>query len=281
MVRMNPDALLFGTAGIPLSAKGGGVPDGVEEIKRLGLDCMEVEFVHGVRMKKETAGLVRDVSEETGIHLTVHGPYYINLNAQEEEKYEASIKRIMDSARTGNMIKARSVTFHAAFKMGQPDDIVSEKVKNAVERIVADLKTEGIDTVIAPELTGKPTQWGSIDELVQLCRSIPEVRLCVDFSHYYTRSIGTKNSYRDFEEVLDKIENGLGAEYLQSLHIHASGIAYGPKGEKNHLTLKESDFKYKELLEVLKDRNVKGWLICESPVLEQDALILKNFYHSL
>ncbi len=281
MVKKNADKLMFGTAGIPLSAKGKSVAEGVMEIKKLGLDCMEVEFVYGVRMKNEVARKTGEVSEELDIPLTVHGPYYINLNAQEDDKYEASIKRILDTARKGYLFGARSVTFHGAFRMGKSDAVVSERVRVAITRIIDELAREGVNTVIAPELTGKPTQWGSIDELIELCKTVENVRLCIDFSHHYARNIGTKNSYEDFMEVLDGIESNLGRKYLDNLHMHASGIAYGPKGERNHLFLEKSEFNYKDLVKALHYKKVKGYLICESPAMEEDALLLKNYYHSL
>jgi deoxyribonuclease-4 len=65
------------------------------------------------------------------------------------------------------------------------------------------------------------------------------------------------------------------------MHIHVSGIAYGGKGEIKHLNLKESDFQYTELLKALKDYDVKGIVICESPNLEEDALLLQATYDTL
>ena len=62
------------------------------------------------------------------------------------------------------------------------------------------------------------------------------------------------------------------------MHIHITGIAYGPKGEKNHLTLKESDLRFEELLKALKDFKAKGVVISESPNIEEDALLMKKVY---
>jgi len=65
------------------------------------------------------------------------------------------------------------------------------------------------------------------------------------------------------------------------MHIHISGIAYGQKGEKSHLNLKESDLRYTELLKALKDYSVRGMVICESHNQEGDSLLLKESYHAL
>ncbi|MFO8010379.1 MAG: hypothetical protein R6U89_06140, partial [Dehalococcoidia bacterium] len=59
-----------------------------------------------------------------------------------------------------------------------------------------------------------------------------------------------------------------------------SGISYGKKGERKHLNMEESDFRYADLIQALKDHNVKGVAICESPNLEKDALLLQGVYRT-
>jgi len=49
--------LLFGTAGIPRSARAKTTIDGIERIAELGLGCMELEFVQGVKMGEAGARL--------------------------------------------------------------------------------------------------------------------------------------------------------------------------------------------------------------------------------
>jgi deoxyribonuclease IV len=66
----------------------------------------------------------------------------------------------------------------------------------------------------------------------------------------------------------------LGKESLKRLHIHLSGIEYGPKGEKNHLTLEEADLDLKALFRALKDFGCAGRILSESPIMEEDALIM-------
>ena len=76
----------FGTAGIPTTVKGRGLVEGIKEVRRLGLDCMEVEFVRGVRMGDATAVRAGEAAREAGVALTAHGPYYINLCSLEPAK---------------------------------------------------------------------------------------------------------------------------------------------------------------------------------------------------
>jgi len=273
--------LLFGTGGVPHSAADRSVEAGVIRIKELDLDCMEVEFVRGVRIKKEAAERAGELAARLGVVLTCHGPYFINLNAAEKEKKEASIKRILDTARAARWLGAESITFHAGFFMNQDKEKVYAVIEDALSRITATLKEEGIKVRVSPELTGKQTQFGSLEELLRLAGRIENIHPCIDFSHYHARTGGAQNSYNEFCTTLEKIEKTLGRQALERLHMHVSGINYTAKGERNHLNLKESDLEYEALLKALKDFEVGGQLICESPNLEEDAKLLKETYLSL
>jgi deoxyribonuclease-4 len=264
--------LLFGPAGVPLSAISRSTLDGVPQVRKLGLGCMELEFVRGIKMNNETAKQVKSLAEKNKIVLTAHGPYYINLNSLDKSITEASVKRIIDTARISNLCGAYSITFHAAYYMKLEKERVYEIVKSQLKAIVKKLENEGIKLWIRPETTGKATQFGDIDELIRLSQEIEQVLPCVDFSHLHARSNGAYNSFKEFSEILGKIESGLGRSALENMHIHLSGIEYSAKGERNHLLLKDSDMNYKDLMRALKEFKCYGVVISESPNLEIDAL---------
>lgn len=272
--------LLFGTAGIPLSAKGS-TENGIKRVRELKLGCMELEFVRSINISKELAPKVKKIAEQESIELTVHAPYYINLNSIEKKKYHASVHYIYSSARIGFLCGAKSVTFHAGFYMKQDPKTVFDKIKEGIKVIEKKVLDEGISIWLRPETTGKATQWGSLDEIVSLSEELDLVQPCIDFSHLHARSAGKNNTLEEFTSILSLVEKKLGKKALNELHMHLSGINYSDKGERNHLILKESDMNYKDLLQVLKDFKVKGWLICESPNLETDALLLKKEFDKL
>jgi len=275
---MKISKLLFGPAGVPITAPNRDSVRAVSYVKKLGLGCMELEFVRGVKMGEATAKAVKEQAEKHGIVLTAHGPYYINLNSLEKAKTEASIKRILDTARVASLAGGYSITFHPAFYLGMDKNKVYAVVKRHLNNIIRTLKNEGIKLWVRPETTGKGTQFGDIDELVKLSTELDQVMPCVDFAHLHARSNGKINTYKEFCNVLDKVEKGLGKEGLNNMHIHMSGIEYGPKGERNHLVLKESDMNYKDLIKALKDYKCKGVVISESPNIEQDAILMKKVY---
>jgi len=274
--------LHFGTAGVPQSSKKRDTLSGIQEISDLGLDLMELEFVHGVRMKEEKASIVNDLRSKLGIELTVHGPYYVNLASKKPEIRASSKHHILSSARIGAIAGANSVTFHPSYFQDLDKTDVYNSVRDSLSEIVETLSNENVEIIIAPETTGKPTQFGQITDLVKLCDELgKKIKLCLDFAHVHARDNGGKNRYEHFKASLELIKSELGQEFLDNMHMHISGINYGEKGEKNHLMLTESDIYFEELIQALIDMNVGGYLVCESPIQNEDALLLKSTFEKL
>jgi deoxyribonuclease-4 len=272
--------LLFGTAGTPRSTKEPSTVSGIERVAELGLGCMEMEFVRRASMGEATARVVAETAARTGVKLTAHAPYYINLNAREPEKVRASQQRLLQTARITSWCGGHSVAFHAAFFLGDPPEQAYRTVKERLEEVLEQLRQEDIHVWIRPELMGRETQFGSLEELLDLSLELDMVAPCIDFAHYHARD-GKHNSYDEFVSILSRVEERLGRDALDDIHIHVSGIAYGKKGEIKHLDMEESDFQYVEFVRALKDCDVKGLVVCESPNLEGDALLLQNTYLGL
>ncbi len=272
--------LLFGTAGIPHSAKLQGTTSGIERVAELGLGCMELEFVQGVKMGEKSALAVAETAIGMGIKLSAHAPYFINLNAHDPEKIKASQNRILQTARIASLCHAESIVFHAAFYLGDTPEKTYSMVKKSLKEITLQLKREANHVWVRPEVLGKGSQFGTITEILNLCAEMDGLAPCIDFAHWHART-GEFNSYLEFTSILRQIKKQLGTAALDNMHIHLAGIAYGKKGEIKHLNLQKSDFQYTELLKALKDNDAKGRVICESPNLEEDALLLQATYKSL
>ena len=165
--------------------------------------------------------------------------------------------------------------------MKQNPEKVYEKIRDALKEIVKKVKEFDDKIWIRPEISGKKVQFGDVDELIKLSQDVEQVMPCIDFSHLYARTNGKNNTYEDFKKILIEVEKKLGKKALSEMHMHATGIEYGDKGEKNHLILEKSDFNYKDLMKALKEFKVKGCLTCESPNLEDDALLMKKYYEKL
>jgi len=273
-------ALLFGTAGIPISSRAATTQAGIERLRELGLGCLEVQFVQGVRMGEASARLVAETASREKVRLSVHAPYFINLNAHDPEKLAASQARLLQAARIGALCGARTINAHVAFYLGDPPPVVYQRVKQNLEKVIATLRREGNPATIRPELMGKESQFGNLEELLSLSAEIEGVRPTIDFAHWHART-GKNNSYEEFAALLKRVGERLGRPGLEDMHIHLSGIQYSKAGERKHLKLRESDMHYQALLQALKDSRAGGMVICESPNLEEDALLLQETYQSL
>jgi deoxyribonuclease IV len=270
-------SMLFGISGLPI---GDGdtkftYSSAIAYLKSIGLDAMELPFVRSVNVTAKNKDDIFKAKNDNSFYLSAHGSYYINLNAAEIVKQEQSLERIIKCAEGLKNVNGRSLVFHPGFYLDKSKNETYETIKQNLMRL------PDIGVNFRLETTGKPTQFGDLEELVSLCRDVPNCRLCIDFSHIHARNGGALRTYDNFIEILEYIKSNLGIEAIEDMHIHISGINYGPKGEKNHLPLNESDFNYRDCIKALKDYKASGCIICESPILENDALLLKETYLSI
>lgn len=273
----------FGTVGAPLSTpkKPGGSVGAVMHMRALGLDALELGWVRSVRVSEQSCLAIRTVSEEQDVAISVHAPYFINLNADDIE-WPKSRKRLMDAAQYGLLAGATDIIFHPGSYFGQPAE---EVLPRAIERLrgcVEELRAAGNPVTLRPETMGKAAMLGSLEDTLVMSQAVPGVEPCLDFAHLHARAgDGSMNSKSEWLYVLDCYANVLGEESLQRLHIHLSGIEYNEKGERNHLKIQESDFALEALFEALIERSCGGRILCESPVLEDDALYMQSVWDQM
>jgi deoxyribonuclease IV len=250
----------------PAGSGGLGNLKGIRKVARMKLDCMEVEFTYGVRMSMDGAREIGALAEAKGISLSVHAPYYINLASDEKEKVVASKQRILDSCNRANALGARSVVFHAGFYQKKSAGQTYSLIKKAILEIKQNISNNRWKVQLCPEITGKPSQFGSLQELLKL-RKETGCGICVDFAHLYARQQGKI----DYAKILKKLP--------KKFHAHFSGIAYGPKGERKHLETTKKLFE--PLAEALIKHNVNVTLINESPRPHKDAVMMKRVVTAL
>ena len=272
--------LLFGTAGIPLSTFPQETGEGIRRISELGLDCMEIEFVQGIYLGESQAKAVAEMARNHKINLSVHAPYYLNFNAHDPSKLKNSQSILIKASRIAQLCGASSVVFHPGFYLKDSSEKAGYSIRDSLQKVIHTLEAEDINVKLRPESAGRTSQYGSIDEIIFLAKALEKTAPCVDFAHWHARS-GTNNSYEEFCGILEAMRTQLGISSLTDMHIHVSGIEYGQSGEKKHLPILSSDLRYQGLMRALKDFDVSGSLICESPNREEDALLLKACYHKV
>ena len=253
----------FGPAGLG-SAKE--AEKNLEDYAKLGLKACEIAFTYSVYLKDEDAIRIGKKAKELGIQLSIHAPYFVNLNSDEQIKIENSKKRLIKCLKTGTLLDAKYVVFHPGF-YGKNKEGAYENIKKNILDLQEIRKKEKYTPELAPEVMGKINVFGSIDEVSQLVIDT-KCSACIDFAHILARYQG---DYK-FEETLKKFSS------LKEIHIHFSGMIYGEKGEKKHKQTPKSE--WEKLLKHL-PKNKSIIIINESPEMVEDSVEGKKIYEKL
>lgn len=274
--------LRFGTVGTPHGCTKTGSTAAIEYIRAYGLDSFEIAWVQSVRVKDESCAQMKAGAQERDVKLSVHAPYYINLNSQTADLMEKSDARLLAAARKGYLAGAMDIIFHPGSYHEQPPEQVYDRAKQKLIEITGILRAEGVDVNLRPETMGKGAMFGSLEEVVQLTKEVAGVAPCIDVAHLHARTgDGSFNTYDEFAGMFKHIRENLRQDGLHNLHFHISGIEYTPKGERNHVMLEESDLNWRAFLQACVDYGVEGNIVVESPRQEEDARLLQTAYRVL
>jgi deoxyribonuclease-4 len=254
------EKILIGPAGT-----GGAEIENFEKIKDLGLDAVELEFTYSVWMSKEQAQKIAEENKKLNLRLSIHASYFINLNSTENQKIEASRARILKSCEMGHYLAGNSkektpIVFHAGFYQKDSKELAYEHIKNEMLKIQEIISEKKWNALLCPETTGKASQFGDLDELIQLIKDT-KCSICIDFSHLKARY----NGKIDYDEIMSKIK-----KLKTKIHCHFSGIEYTAKGERRHLLTETKDIN--ELFNYLKKYDISATIINESPKPLDDAI---------
>ncbi len=273
--------LRFGPAGKPISMKSSDMLKAPEFLHEIGLNAMEYEAVRGVRISEDKARKLGEEARKYDILLSLHAPYFINLASAKKSTVEASITRLKESVRASAWMGSYIVVFHPGYYRDAPskEEAVEWVIKNLepVVEYIEEIKAENV--WLGPETTGKITQVGDLDEVIEIARRLDHVKPVIDWAHLYARHQGKFiTSVDDVIKVIEKLEKELGEYALKPLHTHFSRIEYGKGGEKKHHTLAETQYgpEFEHVCRGLTETGIEAVIISESPILEQDALVMKK-----
>ena len=87
----------------------------LENYHKLGLTSCEIAFTYSVYIKPQETKEIAKKAKELNIDLTIHAPYFVNLNSSEKEKIEATKKRILNCCEIGEQLGAKLVVFHPGY----------------------------------------------------------------------------------------------------------------------------------------------------------------------
>lgn len=262
----------IGPAGIPLSCKGRTHKDGVVYTKKfLDLNAIEIQFVRGLySMSDEESQFIKQFAQENDVEIHVHAPYYINL-AGDDEELKTSFSKIVNSAHMADKMGAKTVVIHPGFYGENTEKKTLKKIIRNTKKAVALLKKEKIKTRLGLETMGKQKVFGSLEEIVEVCKEVKEVSPVIDLGHIHARGDGCLKQREDFEKVFALLKPLRLKHYL----IHLTGVLYEQGNEYYHLPIKKGDMPLAPLIEIILDNKYNVTLISESPLLEHDAVYIR------
>ncbi len=276
-----PERIRFGPAGKPTVMKSGDYVKAIQVVAEMGLDALEYEAVRGVRVSEKKAAEIRRAALEHGVVLSMHAPYYINFASPNAETVRKSQQRLLDAMKAAHWMGAYVVVFHPGYYKDNPSkEAALRRTIENLKPVYEQLEQLGVrDVDLGPEVTGKRTQVGDVDEVIEICRVFERCRPVVDWAHLYARYRGEHVKTVDqVLGVIEKIERELGSRAVNPLHTHFSKIEYGEGGEREHHTLDEEGYgpDFRIVCEAYRDAGIRAVIISESPILEQDALKMKR-----
>lgn len=230
----------------------------LEKYKKLGIAACEVPFTYQVWMREIDAKTIGQAAGKLDIKLSIHAPYWLNLNSTDKKKIQESMERILKCCEIGHVLGAYAVVFHAGFYGKMSKEETYQNIKKQIQKMQTEIKKKKWKVKLAPETMGKINVFGDIDEILRLMKETG-CFCCVDFAHLFARYQG-KLTYKEIYERF---------RHLPSMHCHFSGINWGPKGERSHKPTPDSELR--KLLEAL-PKNKDIVIINESPVPVEDSV---------
>jgi deoxyribonuclease-4 len=255
----------IGIAGIPHHTKGEGTEAGIRYLCDAGLDAMEAQFVRSVYMTPESALRSGAVAEECRMSLSIHAPYYINFTSKNKATREKSREWMLKSLRLAEPLGARIVVCHPA-REREP-----EVLKQYLSELSDTRKKEGIKALIGLETTGDAPEFGSVEDYLDILKEVPGTDIVIDWSHLHARTNGALKAKADYEAVFNKLKT----VKTNDFHMHFSNVEYKNGREVRHLPI-DGQPPFAPLARILKERGLNATIICESPLLEEDALKMKK-----
>jgi deoxyribonuclease-4 len=250
-------------------------------LREEGLDAFEYEAIYWggkPQIKKEHAEEFGLKAKENDILLSLHGSYFINL-CGERAVVEASKKRLIACCTAAKWMRAYIVVFHSGYYGKKTQAETMKNCVNALREVVEAMQALGIRNVkLGPEASGKSSQFGSLDELLNICETVDGTQLVIDWAHLHARDRGRFKTVEDYRKVVETIEDRLGTEAARNMHCHFTKIEFTQKGERRHHTLSETVYgpDFTLLAKVIAEFKLRPIIISESPLLDIDAVRMRE-----
>ncbi len=267
--------VLFGPAGYPAEARGS-----LEQVFQIlvesGMTALEYAAVHGLRTSEVKAQRIGELARQYNISMSMHAAYYISIASKNPEIRERSRQRLIKALKFSPLMAVKRIVFHPGTHGGLSPEEAHNVIRDSLQSVWEEAGHLGGGAVLAPEIAGKISMFGSIEQIIRLCQDVEGCIPTIDWAHLYARTQGKVTDRDSYLKVLDRFEAELGDLFLNNMHFHISAIAYTDKGEASHKPFGgEWGPDLYPLMEIVHEVGYKPTFISESPNPLQGALYAK------
>lgn len=275
------DFATFGPGGNSLSFYAEGHKSTVEApawVKEKGLDAYEYEAGKGITAGENSLRQIGVEAKKNNILMSLHTPYFISLSGVEPEKRLKSVEYIKKSLWAAELLGADTIVIHSGSAAKISRSEAMNLARDTLEKVIAEVGDTPIH--LGLETMGKINQLGTLEEVIELCKTDRHYYPVVDFGHLNARHTGGYYTDADsYRRTFDLVANELGDDTAKNMHCHFSKIMYTSAGEKKHLTFADNEFgpTFEPLAETIIKEGLTPRIICESDgTMAEDALFMKS-----
>ncbi|MBQ8430858.1 MAG: TIM barrel protein [Clostridia bacterium] len=274
----------FGVAGKPPAYKGK-TNKIFDWLKDLGLNAFEIQCVYGFKIADNLKEYYREHNNKD-MFLSIHAPYYINLGSQNADVVEKSKNYLKQGVALAQEIGVERIIFHPGgghvnTEQGRIDAV--KQLIAGINEICSEIDMKNVK--FYPEIGGKTSNLGSLDEIIEICKNCEYCFPCIDIAHLHAREFGSIKSKEILREKLQHLKDELPSKF-EAVHFHAYTINYNDKGEVKHLAHGENMPTGEEglpnlsgFVELLKEFNIEPWVVSEAhETQEQGAIYMHEKY---
>ena len=271
----------FGPAGYPADARGK-VEHVFQILVEAGMTSLEYAAVHGLRTSEEKAKLIGDLARKNNIAMSLHAAYYISIASTDPQIRERSRMRLIKALKFAPLMNVKRIVFHPGTHGGLSREDAHVVIRESLQSVWEEAGHLGDGALLAPEIAGKLSMFGSVEQIIKLCQDLDGCIPTIDWAHLYARSQGEVNDKDSYLKIIGQFENELGDLFVDNMHFHISAISFTEKGEASHKPFGgEWGPDLYPLMEIVHEVGYKPTFICESPNPLQGALYAKYLLEEL
>lgn len=269
------DRIKLGISGIPQSARIKGILDAIPELAEMGVEYLEIRLGKDpINTSKIFLDALRRRAQDSGLRLLVHAPPLLNLGTLDDEILRKTLERLSKSWEIADALEAEMLIIHAGYypeRVDNPVDFFSDRFLR-----ISDLSFEH-SSKLGLETASKKYQFGSFEEVLELCRRFGWLEPVLNLAHIHARTDGGLRRIEDVERILREARRVLGRN---PRFLKYTDLVYRDGSEIIHKRIGEGDLPFQIVAEAIGRVGHGFVLICESPNPEEDLARIRSILDS-